>query len=814
MTETTPCFHCGELTDEGHRWATDIDGQSQPMCCPGCKAIAETIVASGLKDYYQHRTELPELSPAELDDSVLAARDTLTLYDSDAMQRRFVARHTNKDGVDIAEATLVVDGISCAACAWLIEHRLNALSAVEQAVLNLSNHRLVLTWRYQDIAVSSLIEAIYRLGYQASPFSATNEEAQRSAEGKQAIRRLAVAGIGMMQVMMIAVPLYAGVSDQYEFFMRLASMVLAMPVVLYSARPFFEATIRDLKARHLTMDVPVSLAIILAFCASIWSTFNQGAEVYFDSVCMFTFFLLLGRFLEMRARHKMGKSGNNMLTLLPNIAIRLGGDNDQHQEIIASEELRVGDHILIKPGHAIPADGVVLSGCSAVDEAALTGEYLPVGKSSGDSLIGGTINVDSLLTMEVTATGAEAQLSTIVRLMDRAQQEKPAVARIADQIASYFVAAVLVIAASVFLFWWLQGNDQAFFIALSVLVVTCPCALSLATPTALTATTAALREAGLLISKGHVLETLTHIDRVVFDKTGTLTLGKLTIERVIPFPGESEDQILSWAAGLEQNNPHPIARAFHAVNPAIITEHRQHTGLGIEGIQPDSGQTLRLGRPDFAWPRDTLSPDTSSSSGQWLLLASDQKPLGWILLSDSVRKSSPRLIQGLHQRHIKTALLTGDPSDSGTHLAHDLGIRDVRTGISPEEKLEQVRHWQAQGERILMVGDGINDVPVLAGADIALAVSDATDLAKTNADTLLTSGRMDTILSAFNSAHHTRRVIYQNIGWALLYNLLALPVAALGYVPPWAAAIGMSFSSLLVVSNALRLTRLSSSDPS
>ncbi|MFL0805919.1 MAG: cadmium-translocating P-type ATPase [Oceanobacter sp.] len=813
MTELTHCFHCGETTQEGERWATSIDGKQQPMCCPGCKAIAETIVSSGLKDYYKHRTELPELSPSEFDDSELTARETLILYDSDAMQRRFVARSVNSDGQKIAEATLVIDGISCAACAWLIEHRLKALPAVEEAVLNLSNHRLVLKWYDDDIQVSGLMEAIYRLGYKASPFSATSEENQRIVESKHAIRRLAVAGIGMMQVMMIAVPLYVGMATQYEFFMRLASMVLALPVVLYSARPFFEAAIRDLKTRHLTMDVPVSLAIILAFCASIWSTFNQGSDVYFDSVCMFTFFLLFGRFLEMRTRHKMGKSGNNMLTLLPNIALRLSGNSNTDHDIIATEEIQVGNRLLIKPGHAIPADGVVLTGNSSVDEAALTGEYLPVQKTTGSTLIGGTINVDSPLTMQVTATGAEAQLSTIVRLMDRAQQEKPRVALIADQIASYFVAAVLIVATSVFSFWWLQGSEEAFFIALSVLVVTCPCALSLATPTALTAATAALREAGLLISKGHVLETLNQIDRVVFDKTGTLTQGKLAIEKVLPLTTISEQQIMSWAAGLEQNSSHPISRAFRHINPEPISDHMQHTGLGVEGTLIASQRTLRLGRPDFAWPETSL-PLPDQQAGQWLLLADDNQPLGWILLSDTLRKSAPALIQGLHQRRIKTALLTGDPSGSGQQIADQLGIHEVRVGISPEQKLAQVRTWQSEGERILMIGDGINDVPVLAGADIALAVSEATDLAKTNADTLLTSGRLDAVLSALDTARKTRRVIYQNIGWALLYNLLALPIAAMGYVPPWAAAIGMSFSSLLVVTNALRLAKLKSTNHS
>lgn len=795
---TQSCFHCGELTDEGERWATEIDGQVQPMCCPGCKAVAETIVASGLKDYYKHRTELPELSPADSDDQDLTARETLKLYDSDALQRSFVARQG-----DAAEATLIIDGISCAACAWLIEHRIGQLPGVESAVLNLSNHRLVVRWQYDTIAVSSLVEAIYRLGYRASPFSATEQEEQRTREGKQAIRRLAVAGIGMMQVMMLSVPLYVGMAAQYEVFMRFAAMILTLPVVLFSAKPFFMAAIRDLKTRHLTMDVPVSLAIILAFGASIWSTFNQGVEVYFDSVCMFTFFLLLGRYLEMRARHRMGKAGNNLMTLLPNIALRV--HPGQEDEVISSDEIRVGDILRLKPGHAIPADGVVTEGQSSVDEAALTGEYMPMAKSAGDPLIGGTFNVESPLLMEVTATGAEAQLSTIMRLMDRAQQEKPQVALLADRIASRFVAAVLLISGSVFGYWAWQGNEHAFFIALSVLVVTCPCALSLATPTALTAATAALREAGLLISKGHVLETLPQVDRVVFDKTGTLTLGRLTLESVIPLADLNESQILALAAGLEQHSSHPIARAFKDIQPAVITEVEQIAAQGIQGVWKNS--KLRLGHPAFAW-QHALNLPSGSTHGQWLLLADEQQPLAWIQVNDSLRKSSYRLVNGLQQRGIKTALLTGDPGQSGQYVADQLGIESVHIGVTPEAKLQAVKSWQAQGERILMAGDGINDVPVLAGADISLAVNEATDLAKTNADTILTNGRLEVLLTALDGSTTTHQVIRQNIGWALLYNLVALPLAAMGLVPPWAAAIGMSFSSLLVVTNALRLTRM------
>ena len=796
----TSCFHCGEAVKDGQRWTAVINGEAQTMCCPGCKAVAETIVASGLNDYYRHRTQLPETSPATFDNSSIEARDTLLFYDSEALQKQFVAFDASSKSSGSAEATFIIDGISCAACSWLIEHRMAQLPGVEKASLNLSNHRLFLRWNHADIKVSSLIEALLRLGYKATPFSATSQEASRLQENKVAIRRMALAGFGMMQIMMMAIPTYSNMTVLGEFFLRLAEMVLAIPVILYSGAPFFRAAYRDIQARHLTMDVPVTLAITLAFGASIWSTFNQGADVYFSEICMFIFFLLVGRYFEMRARHRMSRAGNNLLTLLPNLAIRVENGEDV---LIASTDINVGDILRVKPGQAIAADGVVLEGNSSVDEAALTGEYMPVGKHPGSSLIGGTMNVESPLLMQVTATGADAQLNTIMRLLDRAQQAKPRAALIADRVASYFVMAVLVISALVFLLWAPSGIEHAFFVALSVLVITCPCALALATPTALTAATAAMRERGLLISKSHVLETLPQINRVVFDKTGTLTQGRLTLEQVVPIADLDQPTLLAIAAGLEKYSTHPIAKAFDNIDASSIEQPEQIAGQGVQGFW--NGCQMRLGRADFACTRPPAAPN---SSGQWLLLSANDEAKGWLQLNDTLRRSSATVVKGLQQRGIKVSLLTGDPSDSGATVAAQLGIPDVRTGMTPSDKLAAVTAWQQAGEKVMMVGDGINDVPVLAGADLSLAVNEASDLAKTNADTLLTNGQLEVLLQSIDTGHKTRQIITQNHAWAIGYNILALPAAAAGLVEPWQAAIGMSLSSVLVVANAMRLLRM------
>jgi Cu2+-exporting ATPase len=809
------CFHCGEMALEGNRWCLDIDGENQTMCCPACKAVAETIIGSGLKDYYKHRTALPEISPRQKRTASGDVREELKLYDEIAIQHPFVIRTTNEQEKIEAEAILVISGISCAACAWLIEHRLNQLEHVVSANLNLTTHRLMIRWLDADIKLSYIFEEIHQLGYQAHPFSATEVEHQRIQESKTAFRRLAVAGFATMQVMMLAVPLYVGALQgilvQYEIFLRAASMLFATFVVLYSARPFFSAAVRDLKTRHLTMDVPVSIAILLAYFASVWSTFNQGPEIYFDSVCMFTFFLLTGRFFEMRARHRMTQAGNNLLDLMPSAAIKSSPEGDI---VIPASDIRVGDLLIIKPGQQIPADGTVESGISAVDEAALTGEYLPIDKSPGDALIGGTHNVESQLLMRVTATGVDAELNTIMRLMDRAQHEKPAIAIFADKVASRFVAAVLIIASSIAIVWSFIDPSQAFWITLAVLVVTCPCALSLATPTALTAATASLREQGFLISKGHVLEGLNQIDRIVFDKTGTLTRGELSLEQAIPASANislNEQQALKIAATLEQYSNHPIARAFNSISYYATNNIEQITGKGVKGqlinIENQENQentVYRIGRADFAYPQQHLTPPMSDDR-QWLLLADNNRPLYWFALSDSLRQGAVPMVKQLKAWGIKISILTGDPSAQVEAVATALAIDDVHKGLSPAQKLEFASNWQQQGERLMMVGDGINDVPTLARADIAVAIGQASDLTKTNADAVITNNNLTTILHALSKGKKSSNIIRQNIYWALLYNVLALPLAATGFIPPWAAAIGMSVSSLIVVGNALRL---------
>lgn len=803
------CFHCGLDIPTGSQFFTVIEGQPRQMCCPGCQAVAQTISESGLDNFYKHRatsSQAPEIKAQPITDAQL---QELSLYDQPAVQQEFVSA-TSSDGT--REVSLVIEGITCAACVWLLEHHLSNQPGIEKASVNLTNHRARLIWRPEQQPLSAVLGEIFRVGYQAHPYHPNTEEQLLELERKRATRRLGVAGLGMMQVMMMAVALYGGdiqgIEGRYVSFIRWASLLIATPVILYAARPFFTAALRDIKTRHLSMDVPVSIAIGGAYIASVWATITDSGEVYFDSVTMFTFFLLVGRFLEMQARHRTGRAGNAMLNLLPASAIRIV---DGAEQLIPASQLAIGDQVLVKPGHTIPADGRIIKGSSSVDESALTGEYLPIHKDEGDTLIGGTINVENPLVFQVTQIGADTQLSAIVRLLERAHEDKPQVARVADRVASYFVAAVLLTAVTVATGWWFIKPEDAFWITLSVLVVTCPCALSLATPTALTAATGTLRQNGMLITRGHVLESFATATHIVFDKTGTLTQGNLSLQETTLLNGESVQAALEIASALERHSEHPIARAFHSVYTDMNADQLKATlGQGIEGTI--TGTRFRIGKPEYAFeicPAALSAPAYPERSGQWLLLCSEHAPVAWFRLNDQLRPEAQRSIRALQTLGLRCEMLTGDSSSAVQEVAETLGITDVVSGVSPAEKLAHIRSLQEQGAQVIMVGDGINDIPVLAGAQTSVAMGSATDLAKTNADAVLIATDLSRLIDAILLARKTRSIIRQNLGWSLTYNLLALPLAALGFIAPYMAALGMSASSLVVVGNALRLSKLS-----
>ncbi|PNB75793.1 copper-translocating P-type ATPase [Pseudomonas sp. GW456-E7] len=802
MTTTPlPCYHCALPVPAGSRFTAVVLGEPREFCCPGCQAVAEAIVAGGLDSYYQHRSEAsanPEALPVQL-------VDELALYDRADVQQPFV-RHEG----ELAETTLLMEGISCAACGWLIEKHLRTLPAVAEARLNLSNHRLHVRWSDAQLPLSRVLSELRHIGYAAHPYQADRASEQLASENRLALRQLGVAGLLWFQAMMATMATWPefniDLSPELHTILRWVALFLTTPIVFYSCAPFFKGAMRDLRTRHLTMDVSVSLAIGSAYVAGIWTSITGVGELYFDAVGMFALFLLAGRYLERRARERTAAATAQLVNLLPASCLRLTPEG-QSERILLSE-LRIGDQVLVHPGAILPADGKILDGQSNIDESLLTGEYLPQPRTLGDAVTAGTLNVEGALTIEVQALGQDTRLSAIVRLLDRAQAEKPRLAEIADRAAQWFLLLSLIAAAAIGLLWWELDSSRAFWIVLAMLVATCPCALSLATPTALTAATGTLHKLGLLLTRGHVLEGLNQIDTVIFDKTGTLTEGRLALRSIRPLGALDSDQCLGLAAALENRSEHPIARAFGRA-PMAAEEVHSTPGLGLEGLV--EGRRLRIGQPGFVCELSgAKAPPMPEEAGQWLLLGDSEGPLAWLVLDDRLRADAPVLLAACKARGWRTLLLSGDSSPMVASVAAELGIDEARGGLRPDDKLQVLQQLHKEGRKVLMLGDGVNDVPVLAAADISVAMGSATDLAKTSADAVLLSNRLDALVQAFSLARRTRRVIIENLLWAGLYNGLMLPFAALGWITPVWAAVGMSISSLTVVLNALRLTRMPS----
>ena len=795
------CFHCGQPVPEGSNYTVEIENKSRDMCCTGCEAVAQAIVTNNLVDFYKHRTDksqTPEnLVPAELRD--------LQIYDYDNLQKTFVR---SEKGGAIREASLILEGIVCAACVWLNEKHVLSLKGVIDFRVNYSTHRASLKWDNSQIQLSDILKSITNIGYHAHPFDSGRLDTLQKKEKSAALRRIAIAGIGMMQVMMLAISLYIGESgdmtDSTRNFLRWTSLIITTPVLLFASRIFFVSAWRDVKRWQLGMDVPVSIAMGAAYLASVWATVTQAGDVYFDSVTMFTFFLLTGRYLEMIARHKAGQVADALVRLVPATATRL---ENNKQETVAVSELELGNTLLIKPGETVPADGVVIEGSSSTNESLLTGESLPLSKNIGSELIGGTVNIESPLFMRVEKLGDSTILSGIIRLLERAQSEKPNLAKLVDKAAVWFVSILLLIAVTVFTAWYFVSPSDAFWITLSVLVVTCPCALSLATPAALTAATGALTEKGVLTTRGHALETLAKLTHIVFDKTGTLTHGKLKVSEIQLLGSENKNQVKTLAAGIESSSEHPIAQAITALTtePKIFSNFISESGKGVEGSYQN--QSYRLGTYAYVAElsgKETQQSPTSVSTTQ-IFLGRKNEWLANFILHDEIREEAAKVIQTLKKQGLNISLLSGDSQLAVNGVAEQLGIQNAIGDLLPENKLQHLQTLQNQGEIVAMVGDGVNDAPVLASANVSLAMGNGSQLAQASADMVLLSENLEQIPTAVEVSRKMQSIVRQNFSWAIGYNIVAIPLAAMGLILPWMAAIGMSMSSLLVVLNALRL---------
>ena len=807
------CFHCGLPVPDGAHYPIQFEGQTRQACCRGCQAVAQTIIDSGQGAYYTHRTALPA-TPQQAE----AELAQLGLYDLPEIQESFV----RVEAENIREAALILENIVCAACIWLNERHIAGLPGVLSVEINYATRRARVRWDNSRIQLSAILKAVSDIGYIAHPFDPGRSDDIHRRERNTAIKRLAIAGLGMMQVMMYALPTYTAtdMTDDIRLLMRWASLILTIPVVVYSAWPFFIGAWRDVRRRTLGMDVPVALGVGTAFVASVYSTFSGHGEVYYDSVTMFIFLLLTGRFLEMNARRRAGAAVEELVKLIPAATTRLPNWPARDEEQVPVARLAVGDHVLVRPGETLPADGVVVEGDSAVSEAMLTGESLPVSKRADAKVVGGSLNQASPLIVRVEKLGADTRLASIVRLLDRAQSEKPRIGQLADRAAAWFVGLLLLITVVVGLVWYAIDPGKVLWIVVSILVVTCPCALGLATPAALTTATGRLTRLGLLTTRGHALETLARATDLVFDKTGTLTLGRLSVRRVVPLDGRSEAEVSAIAAALEAGSEHPIARAMREAADTSISASgiRNTPGRGVEGMI--AGREYRLGSPRFAARSEAPVPPPASGEGEyqenghehpeghesWVALADESGLIAWFALADTPRPDAAAALSALQRQGLRLHLVSGDAEAAVRTTAQQLGIADWHAGALPEDKLTYVKKLQDEGRIVAMVGDGINDAPVLAGAQMSIAMGEGADVAQAAADMVMLGSRLAMLSEGVALARKTQRIIRENLGWALGYNLIAIPAAALGYVTPWIAGIGMSASSLLVVLNALRLS--------
>lgn len=786
---TKECYHCGEDVPANTDFKVEILGQEREMCCPGCESVAQTIVESGLVSYYQYRT-----APAEKADLVPEQLRNLIHYDNEEVQSEFVRQSEHQ-----SEVTLSLEGVSCAACAWLIEKQLVNQSGVLSIRVNTTTNRAILAWDKTQAKLSDLLATVHQLGYKAAPFEADQQEASYHRAMKQYLYRLGIAGLATMQVMMLAVALYLEVfgdlDAEFKQYFRVVSLIFATPVLLYSALPFYLNAWRSLKGRTLGMDVPVSIALIFAYVASLVATVTEQGEVFFESITMFTFFLLLGRFLEMRARRKAAAASANLLKLIPSMATKLDGTQ------VPVKTLTIGDQVRVLPGEHVPADGIILKGRVHIDESMLTGESIPVVKKQGDTVFAGTLNGEESFELEVNTSKANSMISNIVRLQDEAQMSKPKIAQVADVVARYFVAVILIVAACTWAYWHQTKPEDAFWIMLAVLVATCPCALSLATPTAITCATSRMGNLGILLRKGHVFETLCKVNHLVVDKTGTLTEGNIQIDRTeVTSNHFSEEECLAIAASLENHANHPIAKAFKAFADKTIEvdQVENKIGFGIVGLY--KGQPCKIGSANFVLGQEVESKQPC------VYLSVNDYHVATFYYHDPIREQSQILISKLEEAGIKTTLLTGDSLNNAQPVANAMGIESVVASASPQEKLEFLSTLKDH-EVSLMIGDGINDAPTLAGAHLSVAMGGGADVAKSSADMVLLGDKLDKLIEARLLALKTRKIIRENLAWSLGYNLLILPLAVAGLVAPYIAVVGMSASSIIVVTNSLRLLK-------
>lgn len=730
------------------------------------------------------------------------------------------------------DVELDISGMTCASCATRIERKLNKLPGVE-ATVNYATEKARV--RGNDVDPATLIAAVESAGYQAAlpappPSGDIDETTPNREDGELgALRRrlLISAALSLPVAVLSMVP-----ALQFEYWQWLA-LTLTAPVAVWGAWPFHRAAAVNARHGAATMDTLISVGVIAAFGWSLYALFFGGAgmpgmtmtftlvgtpqagghEIYLEVAALVTVFILAGRYAEARARKSSSEALRALLEMGAKHATQLV---DGAERMVPVAQLSVGDIVLVRPGEKIPSDGLVIDGASAVDASMLTGESVPVEVTTGSRVVGATVNVGGRLTVEITRVGADTELARMRRLMEEAQTGKAKVQRIADRVSAVFVPIVIGLAAAAFVGWMIAGTslEQAFTAAVATLIIACPCALGLATPTALLVGTGRGSQLGILIRGPQVLEQTRTVDTIVLDKTGTVTTGKMTVTTVHPAPGVTRDELLRVAAAVEAGSEHPVARAITATAPgAYADSFASHAGFGVQGIV--DGAAVVAGRASWLAEQWGIHPpseaaaelNTLARTSTAIAVGRDGQYLGAIGVADTVKPTSSTAIALFRALGLRPVLLTGDNDTTAARIAAEVGISDVHAGVTPAGKLEVIRRLQNDGHVVAMVGDGVNDAAALAAADLGLAMGGGTDAAIAASDITIVSGDLTVVADAIRLSRRTLRTIKSNLFWAFAYNVGAIPIAMAGLLNPLVAAAAMALSSVFVVTNSLRLRR-------
>ena len=801
------CYHCSSQILPGDLIEAELAGQTRVFCCPGCMAIAQTIHGEGLEVFYARRSQSGEKPAAYLASNEIPEK--LKPYDDPSLLGRF-ARSEGDDG-DLV-STLRLEKIRCAACVWLCEQHLRRIAGVKDVQINYVTQKVIVHFLPEKTSLARLLFEVERIGYEAWPFEPSLFLDRAKMERRKLLMRLGVAMLGMMQVMMYAWPTYTGadITPEFDLLMSWSSWALTVPVMVYSAGPIFQAAGRSVRSfgqtHMLGMDVPIALALALAFIAGTINLVTGSGKSYFDSITMFVAFILAARYVELLARQDAQGGAEALAKQLPATCERaVNYPESQEVEVVPVVNCNHGEVLRVSPGEVVPADGILIDNASALDESLLTGESKPVEKKIGDRVYAGTHNILNPLFMRIEAVGQSTRIAGIASLLDQALLAKPVMVSLAEKWTAYFVAFLLLSAFASSAIWFYFDPSRAWTVLVSVLVASCPCALSLAVPTAMAAAQGAVTKLGLLIVRGHVIEGLVKATDLVMDKTGTLTMGQPELQEIIDLRSDyRREDALALAAAIETGQRHPLAlsllraaEAEHLLLPALSNPVINQLGRGLSAGRYRLGSAKWLG----------IEQGTRLVQYGQVHLADDRGLIASFVFLDTPRVGLEHFLKVVKSRNIAVHLVSGDDRETVAWWSQHAGIERYQGGCSPEDKYDYIERLQKEGRFVWAIGDGVNDAPLLARADVSIAVGAGAPLAAAGADAILTAVSLEPLAKTLLLADKTQSIIKENLLWALIYNVLAIPAAMMGWVNPWVAGIGMSLSSLAVTLNAWRLRK-------